>query len=238
VSRRVIALLVTLVVLAGVLVIGDRVAAAFAESQTSKSLVVHAPFDERPKVTVHGFPFLTQAIEGKYDDVEVSGGGLQLGDIHGASLDAHLRGVHLALSDVFHQNVHQLDVDSVDGDVTLPYSELARLANVQGLTLADDQGAIKVTLSSSIPLLGTVQLTGSAHVTVSGSSLRLQILKLSALGVSIPQAVLSQLSSAIQVPITIPALPYGLRISSVGAADHGVVVHGAGTQVVLQANAQ
>jgi hypothetical protein len=232
----VVALLITLVVVAGVLVIGDRVAAAFAESQTSKSLVVHAPFAERPKVTVHGFPFLTQAIGGKYDDVEVSGGGLQLGDIRGASLDAHLRGVHLALSDVFHQDVHQLDVDSVDGDVTLPYSELARLSGVSGLTLADDQGAIVVSLSSSVPLLGTVQLTGTATATVSGSSLRLQIVKLSALGVSIPQSVLAQLSSAIQVPITIPALPYDLKITSVAAGEAGVVVHGTGTDVVLQAD--
>ncbi len=229
-----VTLLITLVVIAGVLVIGDRVAAAFAQSQAADFLVVHAPFDEKPKVTVHGVPFLTQAIRGKYDDIEVAGGGLQLGEIRGASLDAHLHGVHLALTDIFHQDVHQLDVDSADGDVTLPYSELARVSNVSGLTLADDEGNIKVTLSSSVPLLGTVQLSGTADATVSGSSVRLKIVTLTALGVSIPAAVLSQLSSAIQVPITIPALPYGLKITSVGAAAAGVVVHGAATDVVLQ----
>lgn len=233
-SRRVIALLITLVVIAGVLLVGDRVAVAFAQDQTSKALVVHAPFDEKPKVTIHGFPFLTQAIRGRYGDVEVAGGGLQLGDIHGAGLDAHLRGLHLPLGDVFHRDINQLDVDAVDGDVTLPYDELARLANVSGLTLADDQGGIKVALSTSVPLIGAVQLTGTATATVSGSAVRLQIVKLSALGVSIPQAVLSQLSAAIAVPIPIPALPYGLKITSVAAATGGVLVRAVATDVVLR----
>ena len=235
-SRRVVVLIVVLLALAGVVVVGDRVAAAFAESQAADFLVVHAPFDEKPKVTVHGIPFLTQAAQGRYGDIEVAGGGLQLGDIHGASLDANLRGVHLALGDIVHKSVQQLPIDHVDGEVTLPYSELARLSNVSGLSLAYDTGGVKVTYGVAVPLLGTITASGTATITVTGSDVRLAVTKLTAAGVSIPSAVLSQLSSALAVPIPIPALPYGLKITSVDPAASGIVVHGAATNVVLKAD--
>jgi LmeA-like phospholipid-binding len=235
VSRRVVVLLVALLVLAGVLVIGDRVAAAYAQNSASNFLVVHAPFDEKPTVRVRGVPFLTQALRGRYEDVEVSGGGLQLGDISGASLDAHLRGVHLGLGDLVKRDVHQLAIDHVDGNVTLPYSELARLSGVSGLTLASDAGAVKVTLGVSVPLIGRVQLSGTADIVLSGSNIRLKVTKLAAVGVSVPSLLLSQFSQAVQVPIAIPTLPYGLMITSVAAADTGVVVHGAASNVVLTA---
>lgn len=228
-------LLVALLAVAGVLVIGDRVAAAYAQNSASDFLVVHAPFEEKPTVRVHGVPFLTQALRGRYDDVEVSGGGLQLGDIRGASLDAHLRGVHLGLRDIVKRDVRQLAIDRVDGNVTLPYPELARLSGVSGLTLTGDSGGVRVTLGVSVPLIGRVQLSGTADIVLSGSNIRLKLTKLAAVGVSVPSLVLSQLSQAVQVPIAIPALPYGLMISSVAAADTGVVVHGAASDVVLTA---
>ena len=49
-----------------------------------------------------------------------------------------------------------------------------------------------------------------------------------------PGSVLSQLSDAIAVPIPIPALPYGLKITSVAAATGGVLVRAVATDVVLR----
>jgi hypothetical protein len=231
-------LLVTLLVLAGVLVIGDRVAVHFAETATSDQLAVNAPFAQKPTVRVHGFPFLTQAVGGRYDDVEISGGGLQLGDIKGARLDAHLYGVHLSLSDAFGNKVQELPIDRVAGDVTLPYAELARLIGVSGLSLGPDAGgAVKVTLSASLPVIGQVQAGGTAGIVVQGNEVRLRVEKLSAIGVTIPEAVLAPISQSIQVPVTIPALPYGLEITSVRTGTEGVVVSAAARNVVVPANA-
>ena len=220
-----------------VLIIGDRVAVKFAENKVSDLLVVNAGFEQNPDVTVHGFPFLTQAVRGVYRDIEISGSGLQLGDIKGASVDVDLKGVHLPLSDVLHQSVDQLPVDRIEGEVTLPYDEIARLIGVPGLTLSQgSNGGVKVTLSASVPIFGTIQASGTAEVTVSGSSLSLKVTQLSALGVSVPQSVLNVLGQSIQVPVQIPPLPYGLTVSSVTAGESGIVVHGGAQDVVLKAD--
>jgi hypothetical protein len=236
VSRRLVFALVGLLMLAGVLVIGDRITARYAQNTASDQLAVAAPFDRKPSVTVHGFPFLTQAVGGRYRDIEIAGGGLRLGNIKGASLDAHLHGVHLALGDIFGGSVRELPVDRIDGEVTLPYAELARLIGVAGLTLALGHGGVDVTLSGSVPGIGTVQASGTANVIVDGANLRLKITKLSALSITVPQIVIDQLISSVEVPIELPALPYGLTISSVTAGPEGAVVRGAARNVVLTAN--
>src|SRR6266487_4063862 len=60
------------------LVIADRVAVSAADAAVEKRLAEQAPFDasNKPDVSIRGFPFLTQALSGKYDDIEVSGDSL------------------------------------------------------------------------------------------------------------------------------------------------------------------
>jgi hypothetical protein len=238
--RRLIWLVVAVVAVLAVLLVGDRVGAYFAQRAAADALQSDAPFDQKPKVTVHGFPFLTQVVAGKYDNVEVAGGGLELGDIRGATLDAHLHGMHLALSDLIHRDVQQVRIDSVNGDVTVPYSELARISGISGLTLSGDQGGIKVTAAVSLPLIGTVSATGVATVVVSGANIRLSIQSLSgsAGGVTLPQLELNDLSKLLEVPIDIPDLPYGLKITGVGFGPSGVDVQGGAQNVVVNASGQ
>src|SRR6185437_9632929 len=76
-SKVGIGLLVLLLIVLGVLVIVDRVAAGEAEKQIAqqsrKQLTardVSTPSD--PKVSIGGFPFLTQVLAGKYDKITIS----------------------------------------------------------------------------------------------------------------------------------------------------------------------
>ncbi|HEX3336045.1 MAG TPA: LmeA family phospholipid-binding protein, partial [Jatrophihabitans sp.] len=89
----VIALIVALVLLV-VVALGfgslDRICATLAERKASEYL--SAPFGHPATVRVHGTPFLTQALRGRYGHVEVIGG-LRIGEITGATLAAHLSNV-------------------------------------------------------------------------------------------------------------------------------------------------
>ena len=206
VRSRMLPLLIVLLSLAAVAVAADRISLAFAENAASKWLVVHAPFDHPPSIQVHGVPFLTQAARGRYDDIEVSGRGLQIGDITGASLDAHFRGAHLSASDLFSRQVDQLPVDEVDGSVTVPYSELARLAQIPGMTLTIHQGGVTFTASLPIPGIGSVaRVSGTASIEVSGRSLRLEVRRLAVAGISLPGVVVARLTRTLTRPASLPS---------------------------------
>ena len=56
-------------------------------------------------------------------------------------------------------------------------------------------------------------------------------------GLTLPAAVLSQLSALLAVPIPIPTLPYGLQVTSLTATPAGLVVDGRATKLVIQRNA-
>ena len=89
----VVVVLVLLLLLCVSAVVADRMCAGLAERRASEYL--SEPFGRPPTVRVHGTPFLTQALRGRYRDVEVSGDGLRLGEISDATLTAHLYDVDL-----------------------------------------------------------------------------------------------------------------------------------------------
>src|SRR6266480_3369678 len=93
-------LAVVFVLLLVALVIADRVAVSAADAAVEKRLAEQAPFgaSNKPDVSIRGFPFLTQALSGKYDDIEVSGDSLRLEQVSGVDFDAHMHGVHVPLS--------------------------------------------------------------------------------------------------------------------------------------------
>jgi len=63
---------VVLLVLAGLLVVGDFAAAAVAESAVSRQLRDQLGLRTDPDVRINGFPFTTQALAGEYGSVDVA----------------------------------------------------------------------------------------------------------------------------------------------------------------------
>ena len=72
--RRLIKLLAVLGVLAVLGYFADRYLAHVAEGKIATVVQADAHLPARPAVNVHGFPFVTQLIGGKYHDVEVTAG--------------------------------------------------------------------------------------------------------------------------------------------------------------------
>ncbi|WP_375501868.1 DUF2993 domain-containing protein [uncultured Jatrophihabitans sp.] len=226
---------VALVLLVAIsLVFVDRSVAALAERRAAE--VLSEPFGRLATVRVLGRPFLTQALRGRYGEVHVTGGGLVIGDLTGATLDARLNTVYLPARDLLHRRVEEITCDRVSGQVVLPFGELARVAPIPGLRLR--LVGDRLMASAALPIPGFSQLAridGQAVWTIgNGSAVWLRIRGVSVAGVSVPSIVMNQLLPALDVPVALPALPYGLRIDDVRPTREGLVVTGAADAPVFR----
>jgi LmeA-like phospholipid-binding len=223
---------VVLVVLAIVLPLADRVLAALAERKASEYL--SEPFGHPATVRVHGRPFLTQALRGRYSNVEVLGG-LRIGDIAGATLVAHLTNAYLPARELLGGRTRELPCERVQGRLVLPYSELARISRIPGLSLAFD--GERLTATAALPVPGISQLariSGEAVLSLTAAgAVWLQIRNVSVAGITLSSFVLSQLLPTLNVPIPLPGLPYGLQLDELRPTASGLVVDGSADAVVF-----
>ncbi|MFP5370690.1 MAG: DUF2993 domain-containing protein, partial [Actinomycetes bacterium] len=110
-----------MVLLLGLAVVADRVAVGIAEDSVGRELAARGGLQGRPDVDITGFPFLTQALASRYDDVRISLSAGQLGQPEGTRADVSLRGVQLPLSGVLSGSVQQIPVEAIEGTATLSY---------------------------------------------------------------------------------------------------------------------
>ena len=223
-------LVVTLVCLAA----SDQAIARQAERRASEYLAV--PLGGSATVRVHGEPFLTQAIRGRYGVVEVAGTELRMGEIAGAGLNARLHNVYLPLRAVLGRRVSELPCEHVSGNVSIPWPELTRLARVPTLRLTHDGTRLVASTSMPIPGISSLARVGGEALLSVGpdGSVWLRMRAVAVAGIAVPSIVLSQLLPTLRFPIPIPPLPYGLRIDGLDPTPSGLVVHGSADAVVFR----
>lgn len=225
---------VVLLALGLALALADRVCLELTQRRASEFL--SEPFGHPPTVRVHGTPFLTQALRGRYAKVELFGSGLQVGEMAAATLNACLYNAELPLRALLAKHPPSVPCEHVDGRIVLPYGELARISRIPGLTLT--YANHRLVASASVPVPGVSQLarvSGEARLTVVGGAAWLQVRGLSVAGISLPSLVVKQFLPSLTVPIPLPRLPYGLRITEVKPVRAGLLVCGSAIDVVLPA---
>ncbi|SCX46164.1 Protein of unknown function [Klenkia marina] len=225
-------LLITVLVLLGLLVAADRVAVVVAEDQVAAQVAQQGGLAGEPDVDITGFPFLTQAVAGRYDDVRISLTADELGQPAGTGADVSLRGVQLPLSDVLGGRVQQLPVERVDGQASVPLDLLA--AQLGGdTTLTREGDGLRIT--KTVEVLGqTVPLTATGTVTLDGQDLVVDVSSAAGAGIDVPDVVVEQAQDLLDFRYALPALPFGLQVTGLQVTDGGVDVTVAATDVVLQ----
>jgi hypothetical protein len=118
---------VVLVVLLGLLVGADFAAAAFAEHTVSQKAREQLSLQQDPSVTIHGFPFVTQALSGEYDHISLSAQGVRVQDLRDVSVKAELTDVRAPLSDLTSGKTRSVTIGHIEGQVTLKASDIARV---------------------------------------------------------------------------------------------------------------
>jgi hypothetical protein len=215
-------LLIALVVLLGLAVVADRVAVGIAEDRVAEQLAAKGGLAGTPSVDIAGFPFLTQAVAGDYRDVRIGLTAADLGQPEGTSAAVRLHGVHVLLSSVLSGSVSAVPVDQVDGTATLSYDLLS--AQLGGDTALRREGdGLRIT--KTVEVAGyTLPLTAVGTVTLHGNQLLVDVDQASGAGVDVPSFLVDRVSDLLDVRYDVPALPFGLRLTSVRVADDGVVV--------------
>lgn len=226
------ALAVLVVLFLGLGVLLDRVAVGVAEDQVAARLADQGALAGRPEVDVRGFPFLTQAVGGRYEEVRIVLTAEQLAQPAGTRADVTLRGVHLPLSAVLAGEVSELPVERIDGIATLSYDLLSRELGGD-TTLAREGEGLRIT--RTVELLGhTLPLTASGTVAVDGDELVIDVDHAAGAGVDIPRVLVGRVTDLLDLRYPVE-LPFGLRLTGVVPAARGVDVRVAADDTVLRA---
>lgn len=120
-------LIIGLIVLVGVLVGVDFGAAALAESAVSRQMREQIGLPDDPDVRINGFPFVTQALAGRYSSIDVSADRLRVGELQEVEVVAQLRDVEAPLSEVLGSGPKSLRVAEADGTVRVGADDIERL---------------------------------------------------------------------------------------------------------------
>jgi hypothetical protein len=214
------ALLVVVLLLLGLAVVADRVAVGVAEDKVAEQVAAKGGLRGRPTVDITGFPFLTQAVRGRYDDVRIALTADQLGQPAGTRADIALHGVHVPLSSVLSGSVGKVPVDRIDGTATLSYALLS--AQLGGDSTVRAEGdALQIT--KTVELLGqTIPLTATGTVALQDNRLVIDVQKAAGAGVDLPGFLVSRASDLLDLRYDVPALPFGLQLTGVSPAEDGV----------------
>lgn len=224
--------LIVVVILGGLFVAADRVAVHLAETRAAKQAQITEGLTARPKVSIEGFPFLTQAATGKLDDVKVTAQDINAGNgqesLRIESFHADLHGVKLS-------NGYRTAVaDSADGLAFITFADLTKAAP-DGITVsyagATKDGATLVKLTGSIPGIGS-KISVLSQITVRGADtigLHAQPLPkaFTALGLD------DDIRQRIDFTRQLTHLPGGIALTSVTATPDGISVAAGGQHVIL-----
>jgi hypothetical protein len=229
VLRRLLILLALFLVV--VLIAADRVGAIVAAQVLASKIKTDEGLAHRPDVTVGGFPFLTQAIRGKYSDVKVTASDVTLNGVDVTTIAVQLHGAHIGWRAALHGNVHTVPVDTADGQVTISYPAVDAYLQSRHLTVSQgSDGQVKVT--ASVRIAGhTVKASGIGTATVASSVIAVRVHQISVAA----GAHVSHLSLAQRINFTLPlnGLPFRIALGSVRGTANGIVATGTARDLVL-----
>ncbi|HEX2300186.1 MAG TPA: DUF2993 domain-containing protein [Pseudonocardiaceae bacterium] len=128
-------LLIAVLVLVGLAVAADYGAAAAAEYQMAKQIRGELGLATDPSVRINGFPFLTQALLGRYSDIDMRAAGLSVGPLHDVAVEATLHEVDAPLSEVRSGDLSSVRANEVDGRVRIKDKDLGRAIGIEDLRI-------------------------------------------------------------------------------------------------------
>jgi hypothetical protein len=205
--------LIVVLVLAGLAVVGDRVAAAYAENRIASEIQKEG-FGTRPDVTIHGFPFLTQVLDRHFPHAHMTARNIREGPVTISRIDGDVRDVRVD------SGFRKGTIGSVDGTGTISFGNLAKAAGQPGLKLtAAGPNTVKAQVDMEV---ATAEAT--AQVTKVGNEIRVH-------AVSVEGFPLSDLGDDLDFSVPVTGLPMGLTFKSLSVSSKGVALRITGSNL-------
>ena len=221
-GRRVTMTLFTLIVLAILLLIGDRVANAIAENEMADQFTSNG-FPVKPSVDITGFPFLTQLAARDFKKVLISASNIPAGPVTITSLNATLNGMHIT------GGFSGAKVDQLNATAFISFGALedaGGLGTGTGITMTPD-GPDKVKISAGIG--GLISGSAEAEIKQTGPQ-QISVQLLNTGGGSIGSLLSGFTSFTFNLPAGVPA---SLRITNFTLNDTGLTLTAAATDATF-----
>ncbi|MFB7863703.1 MULTISPECIES: DUF2993 domain-containing protein [unclassified Streptomyces] len=222
--------LILALVLGGLLVGADRIAASYAESEAADGVRLGAVKAESTDVDIKGFPFLTQVAGRSFDEVEVRLTGVQA---TAGGRPVRIGELTASLHDVTLDEDYAIErAGSADGTALISYADLAAASGRDAQVGYGGNGKVKVT--GGVRLLGRT-LTRSVLSTVTlvdGDTIRVRADEVPGEGIPLLE---DKVRSVTDFDRRIEGLPKGMRLTKVEARADGLVVTVTGRNVALTA---
>jgi hypothetical protein len=220
--RKLLAFLIVLGLLA---VAGDRLAEKLTTDEAEQRLAAEGL--SSPTVDVRGFPFLTQLLARRFDDVHVSAASVRVGPGQAERVSATAR-------DVAVPSGGQATAGRLTARGTIAYTEVLRRVDRSGLRLTD-AGSGQVQLRRRLAVLGlTYDVVARGRVESRGNTLVVTPTSVRlAGGGSLDQRLSALIADRFSLRYRIRGLPEGIRIDRVRPAQDGFVVDVSGRDVRL-----
>jgi hypothetical protein len=214
-----------------VVVVADRVGAIVAAQVLSSKLKTDEHLPSRPDVTVAGIPFLTQAVGGSYSDVKVTVTDLTIHRLLLTTLVVQLHGAHIGLRAALKGDVHEVPVDTANGQVTVGYPAIDAYLRGRHLTVSEGSGGqLKVT--GALVIAGhKITASGVGTATIAHNVIDVHVHQVSA-GVGSHVGHLS-LAQRINFKLPLNGLPFRIALGTVRATPTGIIATGTARNLVL-----
>ncbi len=225
------ALLILIVVLGIALVVGDRVAVVTAQNEIGRRIAAEYELPRQPSVTIGGFPFLTQALDGHYRDIEVGVGDWSGQNLTVHNLDITLTDVTAALSDLLRDNASNLVADTATATAVIPYDTVRGFAPQGVESIADGPDGLHVTgtfIVEGVPVPATVVVTVAPID--AGIAVTPVAVQAAAGG---PTISLAALGHALDFTVPLQRLPLGARLTAIQPSADGLRVNAVAHHVRL-----
>lgn len=240
--RLLITLFVLLLVLAGVLVVADRLAVGIAEraiaEQAERELTRQQITSSQPDVSVHGFPFLTQVAGGRYESITIKVRDAE-GPVRGQSvrlpeINIDARDVDAPL-DTLRSGQGTITAKTVVGTGTVSYDTVAQFMGKPGLRLSEQGG--KLAVAGPLEILGQERmLRGTADLSIVQGQVAIKFDTLDVEGLTVnplAEALIKSYARQISIKLPLPAMPFQLDVQEVRPEPEGLAVRATATNVPL-----
>jgi LmeA-like phospholipid-binding len=251
-------LIIILLVLAGLAVAADFGAAALAESAVSRQMRTQLGLVDDPSVRVNGFPFLTQAVTGRYPSIDVDAKRIPYGSFKELEITAQLHGVTAPLSMLLGSGQKTIEVAGADGTVKIDAADLERLVpqaskvRIETIDKTTLQQAVKNGADPSVAnldpdraarLVGTVSFFGASAEIAEIATLELSKGKATIVPVDVrlsdgsalpvPASIQKQALNLFRIPLYDGNLPFNVTASTFKAKDGTLQISGTATNLTL-----
>ncbi|WP_405484200.1 DUF2993 domain-containing protein [Nocardia sp. NBC_00511] len=215
-------LLTLIVVLAIALVAGDRIAVVLVQNEIGRRIASEYQLSARPAVDINGFPFLTQAVDGTYGDIDIRVGDWTDKQITVHNLDVTLDKVSAPLGDIANNRTENLVAATATATALVPYTTVQPYAPAGVESISNGQNGLDVTGTFTV---GGIPIPATVVVTVAPTDDGIQITPVSVQAAAGgPMIPLALLRDTLTFTVPLQQLPVGAKLTSIQPTPAGLQV--------------